>query len=176
MKIALCIGHNSIAQGAKSPFLGTTEYLFNNRVAILVQQKLEGVEIFTRKWQNSYVKEITELSNRVNQKSFDLAFELHFNSSMTGANGVEALYFHKSTKGKSLAESFCETIEMEYSSKNRGAKPLSGTNQNGFGFVQKMKAPAIILEPFFGSHKEALDYINVERYANAIVKWLQCSI
>ena len=176
MRIALCIGHNSIAQGAHSPFLGTTEYLFNTRVAALVQEKLPGVEIFTRKWQNSYTKEITELAERVNSKKFDLAVELHFNSSITGANGVEALYFHKSKTGLLMAESFCETIVMEYGSKDRGAKPLSSTTQNGFGFVQKMKAPAIILEPFFGSNSEAQNFINIERYANAIVSWINCNL
>lgn len=154
--------------------MGTTEYLFNTRVASLVQEKLKDVYVFTRKWQNSYTKEITELANRVNKEQFDLVVELHFNSSITGANGVEALYFHKSKQGSMIAENYCEAIVMEYGSKNRGAKPLSASNQNGFGFVQKMKAPAIILEPFFGSHKEALEFNNVERYANTMVKWLEC--
>lgn len=173
MKIAICIGHNNRAQGMFSKRLNATEYEFNTRVANIIKDEIgKDATVFNRRQNSGYNAEITELANRVNSQKFDLAIELHFNAFNEKANGCEALYFHKSIKGKEYAESFCKVISNEYGSINRGAKPLSLVSQNGYGFVQKMKAPSLILEPFFGDHPEAEKFINVQRYACAVVEWI----
>lgn len=173
MKIAICVGHNSRSKGAFSKYLNQTEFDFNKRVAeILKQISCNEVQIFYRKWQNSYNKEISELANQVNKQHFDLALEMHFNSFNGIANGVEALYFHKSKIGLELATAFSQRISFIYDIQNRGAKPLNNESQNGFGFVQKMKAPALILEPFFGDNKEALKFQDPSKYACSIKEWL----
>lgn len=174
MKVAICVGHNHKQKGAFSKRLNQSEYDYNNRVAKLVQEKIPNSEIFNRKYLGGYNTEMEDLAKRVNAKDFDLAIELHFNSLNEQSNGCEALYFHKSVKAKKHAESFCETIVMEYGIKNRGIKALSNSNQNGFGFVKKINAPAIVLEPFFGSNIEANNFINVQRYADTIVRWIEC--
>lgn len=173
MKIAICVGHNSRNKGAFSKYLNQTEFDYNKRVAeILKKISCNDVQIFYRKWQNGYNKEISELANKVNKHNFDLALELHFNSYNTIANGAEALYFHKSKIGLELATAFSQRISFIYDIENRGAKPLKNESQNGFGFVQKLKAPALILEPFFGDNKEAEKFINVQKYAETLNDWI----
>ena len=173
MKIAICVGHNSRSKGAFSKFLNQTEFDYNKRVAgILKEISCHDIHIFYRKSQNSYNKEISELADQVNKHHFDLALELHFNSFNGIANGVEALYFHNSKVGLELATEFSKRISFVYDSLNRGAKPLTNDGQNGFGFVQKLKAPAIILEPFFGDNEEAIKFINVQKYAETLNDWI----
>lgn len=174
MKIAICIGHNSKSRGVFSRFLDATEFEYNHRVADLIRNMMcDDVDVYYRYRKNGYNTEISELANRVNKKDYDLAIELHFNAFNGKSNGCEALYFHKSAKGKEYAESFCKVIEDEYESINRGAKSLNSDNQNGFGFVQRIKAPALILEPFFGDHPEAEKFINVHRYSCTVVEWIK---
>src|SRR5690606_9768909 len=174
MKVAICIGHNSKNKGAFSLYLNQTEFDYNTRIANIVKQQLPNVELFNRYNAWGYTKEIENLAARVNRKDFDLVVELHFNAAVPSAEGYEALYYHKSTKGNKYAESFCEAIGNEYGGINRGTKPLSQDTDRGFLFVQKMKAPAIILEPFFGSNKEATKFINAQRYADTLAKWIKC--
>jgi len=159
MKVAICIGHNSRNKGAFSLYLNQSEFDYNTRIANLVKQQID-VEIFNRYKTTGYTKEIENLALRVNRKEFDLVVELHFNAAAPTAEGYEALYFHTSTKGKEYAKSFCNAIGNEFGGVNRGAKPLSKDTDRGFLFVQKMNAPALILEPFFGSNKEATKFIN----------------
>lgn len=174
MKVAICIGHNSRHKGAFSLYLNATEFDYNTRIARLVKGQLnDHVEVFNRYYAWGYNKEIQNLADRVNRKVFDLVVELHFNAAAPSAEGYEALYFHTSKKGKEYAKSFCEAMGNEYGGINRGAKPLSKDTDRGFLFVQKMKAPAIILEPFFGSNKEATKFINAQRYADTLVSWLK---
>lgn len=174
MKVAIVIGHNSRGQGKFSKFLNATEYEYNTRVANIIKDELgKDATVFNRRQNNGYNAEITELAKRVNSQHFDLAIELHFNAFNEKANGCEALYFHKSLIGKEYAASFCKAIHDEYGAINRGAKFLNSESQNGYGFLQKMKAPALILEPFFGDHPEAEKFINVHRYACVIVEWIK---
>lgn len=175
MKVAICIGHNSRNKGAFSLYLNQSEFDYNTRIAKLVKDEMpDCIEVFNRFYENSYSREIENLAKRVNLNEFDLVVELHFNAAVPSARGCEALYYHNSILGKKYADSFCEAITYEYFSENRGSKPLSLETDRGFLFVQKMKAPAIILEPFFGSNSEAKNFINAQRYADTIVKWLKC--
>lgn len=175
MKTAICIGHNSKNKGAFSLYLNQNEYDYNTRIANLVSKQLPNtIEVFNRYQDTGYNKEIENLSKRVNRSKFDLVMELHFNAAIPQANGCEALYFHKSKLGKQYAESFCNAVNKEYKTVNRGSKPLFSDVNRGFGFVQKINTPAIILEPFFGSNLEAQLFINAQRYADTIVKWINC--
>ena len=174
-KVAICIGHNKKHQGAVSLFLNSTEFAYNSRVAALIKKELGSkVDLYNRKFLGSYTKEMEDLSHRVNKENYTAVIELHFNSAVPSASGCEALYFNGSQAGKYFADTFCDAIVKEYGSRNRGAKPLSTDTNRGYGFVQKMKAPAVIVEPFFGSHIEALDFLNVKRYAETLTQWIEC--
>jgi len=54
-----------------------------------------------------------------------------------------------------VASLFCEAMHLEMGYKDRGVKLMS--KGNGFGFLQKTKGDALLLEPFFGSNKEDCD-------------------
>lgn len=173
-KVAICIGHNKKHQGAVSLFLNSTEFAYNSRVAALVKAQLgTSVDLYNRKFFGSYTKEMEDLSHRVNQENYTAVIELHFNAAVPGVEGCEALHFHTSKAGQYFADTFCDAIVEEYGSRNRGAKPLSKDTDRGYGFVQKMKAPAIIVEPFFGSNREALEFVNVKRYADTLTCWIE---
>lgn len=169
MKIALCIGHNSINQGAKSLYLNESEWVYNKEIAECMD---DVCDIYYRSNGGGYKNEIKRLANQVNQKDYDLVMEMHYNAAVPEASGCEALYFHSSIKGKEYAEKFCQTITQNYLTKNRGAKPVSSENQRGYYFLQKMKAPAIILEPFFGTNNEALLFKDKYLYEQILRKYI----
>ncbi|OBQ56091.1 N-acetylmuramoyl-L-alanine amidase [Tamlana sp. s12] len=175
MKIAICIGHNKINKGAFSLYLNDSEFDYNTRVANYVKDYFgDSLDVYNRIKSSGYKEEISNLAERVNKVDYDLVMELHFNAAIPQAKGVEALYFYSSRKGKRFAKGFCEAVKMEYGSSSRGAKPLRKDSDRGFGFVQKIKAPAIILEPFFGSNVEAKKFMDAKRYANTLINWINC--
>lgn len=155
MKIAICIGHNEVNKGAFSLYIKQPEWDYYRAIA---ERMRDVADIYYRQYVGSYNQEISNLAKAVNKQNYDLVIELHFNAAVPSANGCEALYYKNSIKGRAAAKLYCEVIKTNYGSRNRGAKSLSKDTDRGFLFLQKMKAPAIIVEPFFGSNKEALEF------------------
>jgi N-acetylmuramoyl-L-alanine amidase len=164
-KIAVVVGHDQIEQGAFSNILKQSEYAYYSELV-----KLLPFDIYYRSTRGSYMDKMRELASRVNGKGYTLIVELHFNSFNGKANGTEALYYHKSTTGKRWAEIYCKNICKEYGTVNRGAKGISGGN--GFGFVNSMDAPAIVLEPFFGDNAEAIKFKDLNKHAKLLIDTL----
>jgi N-acetylmuramoyl-L-alanine amidase len=165
MKVAVVIGHDPKSPGAYSTHLHTSEYMYNSEAATY----LAGcADIYKRPLGGGYKTQMQTLANEINAKKYDLVIELHFNSFNKSANGCEAVIYKGNKISNKIGAKYCELIAKEYKVKNRGVKEVSSSSDRGFYFLALMKAPAIILEPFFGDHEEALKFENFGKYAEVI--------
>lgn len=173
MKIAAVIGHTEKSKGAYSKHFKLREFDFYTKVAEL----LEGVDIYTHDSSISgYVTRQKATAAILNSKDYDLVIELHFNHfSDASANGCETLYYFKSKHGKYYAELFSEVLN-DYTGiklRNGGIKALANRRDRGFAAVFYPKAPAILIEPFFGSNKTDCEKIeSIENLACIINEFI----
>lgn len=177
MKLAIVVGHNFISQGAVRKDTGESEFVWNEKLARRIKklgfQHGLKVNIFLRKPANSYKEEITRVYNEVDEWKPDGSIELHFNSvESAAATGTETL---SSGTAKSLL--LAEHVQREMVSalrlKDRGIITRARQERGG-GALHAGLAPAILIEPFFGSSSigtEATDSeTEKERLAAAIVR------
>ncbi len=168
-KFAFVIGHTEKDKGAYSENLKIQEWdIFKNFANAFLN---EHGDIFTHN------KDISSYSQRQGNTAqitaaYEYAFELHFNAASPKAQGCEALYYYKNEKAKLIAEKYCQLMSQEMGIKSRGAKPLKDGDR-GFKFVQKQKATALILEPFFGSNIEDCKKFDMVKYAAVMYKLLE---
>lgn len=166
MKIAVVVGHHKKSKGAYSKYFKMREFDFYSKVAEL----LNDVDVyFYDENISGYVSRVKALAKELNKKQYDLVIELHFNSfSDPAANGCETLYYFKSKNGKYYARLFSEILNdfTGIKLRNGGLKGLANRNDRGFHAVFQPTAPAILIEPFFGSNKSDCEKIeSVENLA-----------
>lgn len=168
-KIAIVVGHTEKKQGAMSPFLKEpydSEFNFNSYVA----DNLENTQIDIYTYDPSlsgYYARVDKLAEEINKQDYEAVFELHFNGCENpDANGTEALYFYNSRKGKKYAFLFCQLFSSNFKTKNRFEKGLYNRKQRGYYFLKAIKAPAVILEPIFGSSEEDVSKLNRDSYVS----------
>ena len=171
-KILLVPGHCTTGDvGVYSPFLQTFEQRYNRAVAkYLVQKYPLTYDIYEHSIQG-YNSRQTALATVANQKDYKYVVELHFNGFNGIAQGAEVLYFNTSKNGERLAKFLVSEIAWAYGLQNRGAKAVLKGGR-GYEFLRKMKAVAVIVEPFFGDEKECMNFENVEKYAEVLHKGL----
>ena len=182
-KIAIIVGHNLKSQGAQSiEPINRSEFDFNSEVAALMVEKSSSydfdLKIFNRQNRGSYSKEIKEVYKKVDDWNADYSIELHFNSAVFTVSGSEVL-----TSGSPNSEHFATLVQNEFvklfnrtGTSNRGVK-VRKKGSRGYLSLVSGKAPAIIVEPFFGSNRFDSTLINnlgIEKlamaYLNAIDK------
>lgn len=171
-KYALIIGHTkSKDKGAFSDVLGMSEFDYNLKVTEELKALCpEMFDIYTHEVQDYYQRQ-KGMAYQLNQKQYDAVFEFHFNSASPTANGTECCYYFNSKKGKHLAEIISKGISQEFETKLRGVnggKALVNKNDRGYWFTYLPKAPAVIVEPFFGSNIEADKFKDIKRYAQTM--------
>ena len=175
-RIALVVGHNLERQGSKNT-LGQTEYTFNSWVAYEMMNlyKDSPMSVFFRLTGLPFNKEIRSVYSQVDEWGADISIELHFNSfHIPEVKGTEVLS-SGSEKSMQLAECFMDEIFKQYrttAQEYRGVK-IPTKKEAGWKNLHVGKAPAIILEPFFGSNKEDCELFSnpaklAKTYINAI--------
>ena len=152
MKIAIVVGHNETGQGAKRVTDGRSEFDWNGELAQTLARMSPVVKVFHRIYHGprSYTAEVRECYSRVNAWGADVSLELHFNGGPASATGTETLY--ATNAGKALAERVHGPIVAALGLRDRGLKKLTATD-NGYGALMAGRAPAVILEPYFGSNR-----------------------
>ena len=164
----LDIGHSPKKQGAKNVKRGLTEFKFNDDLSIRIEQKVKKVKI-----QRVYRKTYSALPGQINSFNPDFILSLHCNACNCIASGTEVLYWHKSTKGKKMAEILKRNLVSYLRLADRGIKPID-SDDRGSLILRKTKAPAVISEPFFIDNDidldRALEDLDsfAQVYANAI--------
>lgn len=170
MRIAVVIGHEKGRPGAYSGYLQQTEFAYNSRVAPYFAEI--DADIYFRPEGGGYKTQMRKLAQEINAINYDLVIELHFNSFNRKASGCEVLTYKGNNYTQLLGERICRSISTEYRTENRGVKQIDSEEDRGYWFLHYMRANAMILEPFFGDHEEALKFENPGKYAEVVKKAL----
>lgn len=144
MKVALVIGHKQMSGGANS-YNHITEFEYNEELVGMVASDLADTNIEVLIFHRKVYR---DLPNEINEQKPDLVISFHCNAFNTEATGSETLYYHKSIKGKEIADKFQKSIHRCLGLVNRGIKPKTTEERGGY-LLRYTDAPCILLEPFF---------------------------
>lgn len=165
------IGHSLDKQGASNPTTGMTEYLYNERLAKRIADRLAAVGdepvIVYRDVPYS------RLPEKVNSVGADVVVSLHCNAFDTQASGSEALHYATSQTGKTLARSILDEVVSTLGLADRGVKACHEKDRGGM-LLRYTWRPCVILEPFFIDNDSDLR-VGVDKYdelADAICRGL----
>lgn len=165
---ALVVGHKKTSPGAANSATGLTEFVFNDALAIDIEQQVTGVDV-----QRVYRRTYNTLPGDINELNPDFIVSLHCNAFDGNATGTEVLYYHRSVKGKLMAQILDEHLVNALKLKDRGIKPKTAEDRGGH-LLKETNAPCVIAEPFFidndGDLKVATDNRKklVKAYAEGI--------
>ena len=167
-KCALVIGHKKSSPGASNKESGLTEFAFNEKLAMEIENEINDPSI-----QRVYRRTYNSLPNDINELNPDFIISLHCNAFNETASGTEVLYYHRSTKGKLMAEILNESLVDALGLSNRGIKPKSAEDRGGY-LLKSTAAPCVIAEPFFIDNNSDLKAVNDNR--DALIKAYATSI
>jgi N-acetylmuramoyl-L-alanine amidase len=140
---ALVIGHKRTSSGATNPSTGLSEFDFNENLAFRIEEKVRETSV-----QRVYRRTWEQLPADINALSPDSVVSLHCNAFNTQVSGTEVLYYHRSEKGKKMAEILLDRLVGHLRLSNRGIKPKTSEDRGGY-LLRYADAPSVIAEPFF---------------------------
>lgn len=153
MKIAISIGHGkSKTGGYDSGAVGGGYHEFNlaKEIGKYAGEALAvyGCDVDIINYNaDAY---LTDRINYINKGGYDLALEVHLNSSTSsGSTGSEVYYKHGNKNGNTLASAISKSIASNLSTKNRGAKIKLSGGVDYFGFVRCVKCQSLLIETVF---------------------------
>ena len=155
MKLAVIVGHNARAQGAVRADTGESEYLWNGGIAQIMENMAPEygleVRVFRRVDVGSFSREIRTVYANSDKWGAEASMELHFNSaSSSSATGTEML-----TSGTADSMRFATCVQDQVlkalNLRDRGIHIRGGKSRGGKNLISG-RAPAILVEPFFGSN------------------------
>lgn len=182
MSVLISVAHSSKAQGAVSPDGMITEYLASLRASLACWRNLAGdfaVELYDCGPLPVDLYDDAKVQ-RVNSCMPDLAVEMHCNSGPPGARYHEVIY--ASGAGLDAATHVVDALSSGFANSHHKMWPRRGArlDDRGLFFLQKTKAPAIIVEGVFISNEEQARWLSTggaEAYgllvADGIRKWLK---
>lgn len=157
MKLGIVVGHNSAKQGAVRVDTGESEYSYNSRIAERMMRLARtshipnlDARVFYRQAGMGFRAEIEKVYAETDAWGADLTMELHFNGSENpDVSGTEVL--SSGTRLSLLAahevqEELIQLLDLE----DRGVKTRARHERGGRSLFSG-RAPAILVEPFFGS-------------------------
>jgi len=140
---ALVIGHKKHSPGAINAKANLSEFDFNEDLALRIESKVTKAEV-----QRIYRRTYKELPDDINVLDPDFILSLHCNAFDGKVSGTEVLHYHKSEKGKKMAEIVRNHLVQYLKLRNRGIKPRTAEDRGGY-LLRYTKAPCVIAEPFF---------------------------
>lgn len=175
VKLAIVVGHNEKAQGADSPYL-PPEYSFHKSILTYIKDAAEkrGVEVkfFERKpGVRGYKAEIDAVYDQVDEWGAHYSIELHYNAASPAATGSEVLC-SRSSASYELAKAIQKAQIDAFGLRDRGIHTRLPRQGRGWYSMYAGKAPAILIEPGFGSNKKDAGSLreNWPRFADLMVK------
>jgi len=153
-RLAIVVGHNSEKQGAVRADTGETEFVWNSRLARRIERLAReyGIQVrtFFRTPGLGYSREIARVYDEVDRWKAEASVELHFNGAASPqATGTETL-----SSGTALSLRLAEAVNREMVAalglRDRGIRTRAASERGG-GSLHSGRAPAILIEPFFGS-------------------------
>ncbi|MGH1577722.1 N-acetylmuramoyl-L-alanine amidase [Planktotalea sp.] len=159
-RLAIVVGHNSVKQGAVRKDTGETEFVWNSDLAKMIEEEAQDypeleIKTFFRLPGLGYTREIRRVYEETDRWGANATVELHFNSSASrNATGTETL-----TSGTPASMALAIAVNQEMVAalglKDRGVKTRSASDRGGASLMSG-RAPAALIEPFFGSSEEGL--------------------
>ena len=158
MKLGIIVGHTQSNQGAHSATLGQSEYPWNYDLAEQIERENTNLEVRTFLRNGVGIAGAYRASDSWGSR---ITVELHFNSSDNHrATGTGVLYYPGSENGRRLARLLFEEMDQVL---GLGAWPggsdgtvtpyqASGQARRGQTSLSAGRAPATLIEPFFGSN------------------------
>jgi len=140
---ALVVGHKKKTPGAVNVNKNITEFDFNEDLALRIEKKVEKSQV-----QRIYRRTYKQLPEDINELNSDFTISLHCNAFDTNVSGTEVLYYHRSEKGKKMAEILLTYLVDHLKLAKRGIKPKTSEDRGGY-LLRYSKAPCVIAEPFF---------------------------
>ena len=140
---ALVIGHKKNSPGAVNKRSSLTEFVFNDKLALLIENKVLRTDI-----QRVYRRTYNSLPNDINELGPDFIISLHCNAFNEQASGSEVLYYHKSKNGEKMAKVLLRHLVGHLQLPDRGIKPKAAEDRGGY-LLKYTNAPCVIAEPFF---------------------------
>ena len=140
---AIVIGHKKTSPGAVNETSATTEFAFNDRLAIEIEEKVNDVIV-----QRVYRRTYATLPADINELDPDFIVSLHCNAFNKLTSGTEVLYYHKSSNGKKMAEILQSRLVDALGLNDRGTKARTAEDRGG-NLLKMTDAPCVITEPFF---------------------------
>ena len=152
IRCALVIGHKHASPGAVNAATGLSEFDFNDRLSIevqdIVRRDFAGIPDVIRIYRRTYAA----LPRDVNESQSDFAVSMHCNA-FAGVDdakpsGTETLYYHRSTDGLQLAGKMQVSIVRALGLRDRGVRKKHAEDRGGC-FLAYTRMPSVICEPFF---------------------------
>lgn len=178
MKVALVIGHNPRGQGSYSSHLENSEYEFWKEVSNTINILNDSIDIYCREAKTNYIEEMKPVIKEINNHDYDYCIELHFNAhDNENAKGCECLVHKNSKRGKEIALSFLEKFNIKFNipirQKNtKGLIEVENSKIRGAYGICNTKPPYVLIEPFFGTNIEALEFKDSRVMARFIVDFI----
>lgn len=158
MKLGIVVGHTNLDKGAASPHLGQQEYTWNSDLAqrIVALNSPIGRKVFFRDGVG-----VAGAYAAADAWGAKLTVELHFNSAhLHTATGTGVLYLAGSQRGRRFAGFLYARINAvlglgEWPKGTGGVVTpyqASGAQMRGQRSLTAGRAPATLIEPFFGSN------------------------
>jgi N-acetylmuramoyl-L-alanine amidase len=154
MKVAIVVGHNSAAKGARALApISEHEFTYYNRIADEMVRLARGgltAKRFNRVKTTGYSREIDTVYAQVDDYGADISIELHFNAASPAATGTETLS-SGSSRSLKLAKAMQDAMLPALGLRDRGVKIVAKTERGGRS-LHAGRPPAVLVEPFFGSN------------------------
>lgn len=160
-KIAIVVGHNARSQGAVGAG-GVTEFAFNSQLAPLIVDALRDAghagKVFNRQPRRSYSAQIRKVYGETDAWGADATIELHFNAAAND-RATGCLTLSSGTDGSmALARAVHPAMRDVMGNEDDGIRTLSHARAGrGALSLWSGRAPAILVEPFFGRHPGMMD-------------------
>lgn len=152
MKIAIVVGHNSAAQGAVRVTDGRTEFDWNSDLAELIKDHNPyAVGIFYRKRGGGYSREIDRVYAETDAWGADCTIELHFNGS-ANKRSTGCLMLSSGTSGSMKLSGIMQERCLAVMGNEDDGVQARGRRDRGGRSLWQGKAPAVLIEPYFGSN------------------------
>ena len=180
-KIAIIVGHNEMSKGACGS-LGYEFDFYKNKVVPALERLTEKeafeLKVFYRKYHNSYTTEIKEVYKHVDEWGADASIELHFDAFNSKVSGT-SVKCSSSDQSQELANKLYNCLTRTFSRKGSGLRGVEilKKGDRGFRSVYGGKAPAALIEPFFGDNPNECKLVNkigVEKIAQSILIATRC--
>lgn len=165
MKVALVVGHKESSKGAYNKYFDIYEYDFNKLLVEKISKKLEIENVVI--YRDTY----KGLPDKINSESPDFIISFHCNAFNGKAGGTEVLYYHRSKKGKKIAEILLNHL-LKLGLKNRGILPRTAEDRGGY-LLRYTKAPCVIAEPFFIDNDVEFSSIEISKLVDYYVEAIE---